>query len=273
MPRFVSVDSTSNEENKSPIKDFEPGQWNLKNVRDEVNRKILRTMKKISNANEKLSKMEKSITGTDKSSSFQIQEEILLLKSKLDSFRKLDDSLRVTKSASSKEFADIIPTLRLLEISGNATAPQERGPTKVKAKPSAPRLPYFKYISEAGIEIRVGRGAEDNDELSCNPLHRDGSNWWLHVAGFSGSHVVIRSSDDNILTNFKETVIDAALLAAVNSKANQSGRVAVTLTRCQYVTKPHGAKAGLVQIRGDINTINIDMRTDLKRLDRLQKQP
>jgi predicted ribosome quality control (RQC) complex YloA/Tae2 family protein len=93
------------------------------------------------------------------------------------------------------------------------------------------------------------------------------------VAGYSGSHVVIRSDDDQLTKNDPETVLDAALLAAVNSKAAQSGRVSVSLTRCRNVRKPKGAKPGLVQISGDVTTINIDLRIDGKRLERLQKQP
>ena len=42
-------------------------------------------------------------------------------------------------------------------------------------------------------EIRVGKGAGDNDKLSLEPEHRDGHDWWLHAAGCPGSHVVIRA--------------------------------------------------------------------------------
>ena len=41
---------------------------------------------------------------------------------------------------------------------------------------------------------------------------------WLHVANNPGSHVVIRSVDDNLPTLYPETLKDAALLAGVNSK-------------------------------------------------------
>lgn len=61
------------------------------------------------------------------------------------------------------------------------------GPKKVKGKPLPPRKPYHIYTGLDGLEIRVGRGASDNDELSCNPEHRDGADWWMHVAGCAGS--------------------------------------------------------------------------------------
>jgi hypothetical protein len=42
--------------------------------------------------------------------------------------------------------------------------------------------------------------------------------WWLHVAGHPGSHVVIRSHDNNLPLALPETLRDAAALAAKHSK-------------------------------------------------------
>ena len=44
----------------------------------------------------------------------------------------------------------------------------------------------------------------------------------------------------------------AAAIAAYHSKARQGGVVPVSATRARYVTKPHGAKPGTVQIRKEI---------------------
>ena len=43
-----------------------------------------------------------------------------------------------------------------------------------------------------------------------------------------------------------ETVLQAATLAATNSKAQNSSNVAVDYTQIKYVKKPNGAKAGMV---------------------------
>jgi len=60
-------------------------------------------------------------------------------------------------------------------------------------------------------------------------------------------------------------------LAAINSKAKQAGKVQVTLTRCRNVSKPRGAKAGLVQLSGDVLTISVDLKAEAHRLERLVK--
>ena len=47
-------------------------------------------------------------------------------------------------------------------------------------------------------------------------------------------------------------------------------RVSVSLTRCRNISKPMGAKPGLVSLRGDITTIKMDLKAEAKRLERLE---
>ena len=94
----------------------------------------------------------------------------------------------------------------------------------------------------------AGRTDSDNDHLS---LRMAGPNdWWFHVRGQPGSHVILRvlpgqEPDRRILKQ-------AAAIAAFHSKARHGGVVAVSATRARYVTKPRGAKPGTVQIRKEI---------------------
>ena len=258
-------------------------KWNLQGLKQEVNRAYLRTFRKITKANEKKSKQKieydfimklPSDEALDELEKFPdlsiVENEIIELQNKLTLLSSLEEQLKMIKSTTDKRFLPLSEIAINLNISDTPT-PVERGPKKEKGKPKKPRKPYFIYQSIDGIEIRVGRRAEDNDELSCNPEHRDGSNWWLHVAGCPGSHVVIRTDDDDVTTKFSNTLIDAALLAVVNSKANPSGKVAVSFTRCRNVTKPRGAKPGLVHLGGEVGTIKVDVKVEAKRLERVQQ--
>ena len=47
----------------------------------------------------------------------------------------------------------------------------------------------------------------------------------------------------------RDTLKQAAAIAAYHSKARHGGTVPVSCTRARYVTKPRGAKTGTVQIR------------------------
>ena len=83
---------------------------------------------------------------------------------------------------------------------------------------------------------------------------------------------MIRSVDDELESKYPGTLKDAALLAAVKSKAAQSGgKVLVTYTRCRHVTKPPLAKAGLVFLTGSVGTISVNIKAERDRLERLDK--
>ncbi len=101
-------------------------------------------------------------------------------------------------------------------------------------------------LSPDGLVVLVGRGARDNDTLSLR-LSRP-EDFWFHVAGESGSHVIVRNPDK--LDQLPKTTADfAAGLAAGYSKARRGGRVAVHMTTCAEVKKPRGLAPGKVQIR------------------------
>jgi len=89
----------------------------------------------------------------------------------------------------------------------------------------------------------------------------------MHASGCPGSHVVIRIDDENLPT---EVINDAAALAARQSKCT-GGVIKVSLTRCRNVSKPPGAKPGLVYLNGDIKIVKVNMNEAKKRLERLDK--
>jgi predicted ribosome quality control (RQC) complex YloA/Tae2 family protein len=100
-----------------------------------------------------------------------------------------------------------------------------------------------RFLSPDGMTVLVGRTAADNDVLSLHlGAPRD---FWLHVAGESGSHVVVRNPD-GLERLPRATERFAAALAARYSKARRGGRVAVHLTTCSEVSKPRGLPPGQV---------------------------
>jgi predicted ribosome quality control (RQC) complex YloA/Tae2 family protein len=97
-------------------------------------------------------------------------------------------------------------------------------------------------------KVLVGRTEIDNDTLSLKIARPN--DWWFHVRGMSGSHVVLvcppgKDPDRNTLKM-------AASIAAFYSKAREGGVVAVSGSRARFVTKPPGVKSGSVQIRKEI---------------------
>lgn len=109
-----------------------------------------------------------------------------------------------------------------------------------------PRI--MEYVLPGQWRVLAGRSDMDNDELSLGIASQD--DWWFHVRGMPGSHVILRCPPGT--EPDRETLKRAAAIAAYHSKARSAGVVAVSCTRARYVTKPRGAKSGTVQIRKEI---------------------
>jgi predicted ribosome quality control (RQC) complex YloA/Tae2 family protein len=105
-----------------------------------------------------------------------------------------------------------------------------------------PTLPYRRYRSSGGLEIRVGRGARRNDDLTFH--HSAPDDIWLHARHTAGAHVILRWGKDGNPPN--RDLREAAVLAALHSKARTSGSVPVDWTRRKYVRKPRKAGPGAV---------------------------
>ncbi len=118
----------------------------------------------------------------------------------------------------------------------------EAGPrlAEPRRKREAPVLPYRRFLSLDGAAILVGRGAEENDELTTRFAR--GNDLWLHVRGRPGAHVVLRLEKGK--GPDQESLLDAAHLAAHFSDARGESAPEVAYTRVKYVKKPRGAAPG-----------------------------
>ncbi len=103
---------------------------------------------------------------------------------------------------------------------------------------------YKEYLSTNGVRIWVGKNAKANERLTFQLAN--GRDWWLHVRGYSGSHVIIRLGKDQEPDS--ETLKDAMQLALYYSKARLQGEGEICFTQRKYVSRLGKGKAGLVQI-------------------------
>ena len=102
-----------------------------------------------------------------------------------------------------------------------------------------------RFVSPDGFVVLVGRDARANDLLTFRLAAP--TDFWLHVADGSGSHVVVRNPE-GLATLPKSTVRFAAALAVRYSGARHAGRVAVHLTRRSDVTKHRRSPDGEVSV-------------------------
>lgn len=248
-----------------------PPARNLPGLRKEADRQVYRQLKKVGKAELRLERAKAAGGEFDGKHEDEFVLELQATRDRLARIQALEAALRGVKSTESPAFAELVPEIDDLGLKDKPPPRNPPRPKKPKGKrPEGPRLPYRTYVSTDGVDIRVGKNAADNDELSTKPEHRHSTEWWMHAAGAAGSHVVIRSSLEMDELP-RETVMDAAALAAKYSKAGNR-KVAVSLTRCRNVSKPPGAKPGLVFIAGEVKTIKLDLRLHADRLERLESE-
>ena len=140
--------------------------------------------------------------------------------------------------------------------------------TRAKGQPDR-KLGPRRFVSHDGYEVLVGRGSKQNDELSLRMAR--GNDIFLHVSGRPGAHVIVRNRPGKSVPT--EVLLDAAALALYYSLPRRSSRALlegatadVDYTPAKYVTKPKGARPGLVLLSRH-KTLHIALEKE--RLERL----
>ena len=145
--------------------------------------------------------------------------------------------------------ADMVVLQTLLKNAYDGTAQVDQIRAALPASPSRqrrgsqnPTEPYRTFVSSGGLEIRVGRGARHNDDLTFR--HSSPKDIWLHARHTAGAHVILRWQGPGAPP--ERDLQEAASLAALHSKARTSEMVPVDWTLRKYVRKPRGSAAGAV---------------------------
>lgn len=124
----------------------------------------------------------------------------------------------------------------------------EVGAPALEKRGGAPRRHPLDAVSRAfvaadGSEIRVGKGAKENDRLTFGGARAD--DIWLHAQG-PGAHVVLRNAKGK--SPHPDALLDAAHLAAHYSSHKGETKVEVIWTEARYVKKTKGAPPGQVGV-------------------------
>ena len=170
----------------------------------------------------------------DYKKSYTAEHTLVALTKKDEEELKYFDSVldSITRCESLSEIAEIREELSL------AGYIKQSGTRKKKAS----AVPQFKeYKSGEGYKILVGKNNRQNDYLTTALAAKN--DLWFHAKNIPGSHVIVMCRGGEVS---EETIMNAAALAAANSKAADSSQVPVDYTPVKFVKKPNGAKPGMV---------------------------
>ena len=121
------------------------------------------------------------------------------------------------------------------------TLKKKHSTKKSSFKKQAAMTDPLHFKSSDGFDIYVGKNNKQNDYLTLK--FAQSNDIWLHTKSIPGSHVIIRRNGVDIPD---KTLEEAAVLAAWHSKARMSSNVSVDYTAVKNVSKPSGAKPGMV---------------------------
>jgi predicted ribosome quality control (RQC) complex YloA/Tae2 family protein len=169
----------------------------------------------------------------------QAQRRLALTNAELSEVEGLLAQLEAADSAAALEALEAALPVDLRR----RLAEKPRGLGSRRRASQSPRLPYISYRTAGGIELRVGRGARENDDLTFR-LSR-GNDVWLHVRGRPGAHVVICCPGPS---PSPELLMLGAQVALAHSAIKEGAREEVCWTRVKAVRKPRGMPPGKVLV-------------------------
>lgn len=147
-------------------------------------------------------------------------------------FKFIDYQKKIANIENFNELLDLLSELKL-------------GSTKMNEKENNKEFNFKEYIAFGKYKVYVGRDSTNNDLLTTRFAKQN--DFWFHVRGSSGSHVVLRV--ENTKEVIPKNVLKAvASLAAFHSKAKSAGIVPVAYTLKKYVIKKKGMNVGQVAL-------------------------
>ena len=121
--------------------------------------------------------------------------------------------------------------------------PTKKEPTSRSKVSTTPHL--NQTLSPNGLRIFWGRNNRSNDQLSTRMTGRD--DLWFHAHNMPGCHLVLKRDGRNGEFDV-EDITYAARIAAGYSRGKDDVRVEVIVTEGRHVSRPKGAKPGLVTV-------------------------
>lgn len=150
-------------------------------------------------------------------------------KAQIDHLESIQNSLDIAVNAD-----DLIQIKEELAESGYIKKSKNNKKIKSKSKP-------FHYISSDGYDMYVGKNNFQNDELTFK--FATGNDWWFHAKGMPGSHVIVKSNNEELPDRVFE---EAGKLAAYYSKGRDNEKVEIDYLQKKNVKKPNGSAPGFV---------------------------
>lgn len=146
----------------------------------------------------------------------------------------------LTKATSENDLAEIRDELNISGYGKKLASLSKTAQKKAARAKSKKSFDVMKFRTTDGYEVLCGKNNLQNDHITANA---DKSDYWFHIKGYSGSHVIMKCKGEEPPA---QSFTQCAMIAAFYSGAKDAQNVTVDYTRAKNVKKPSGAKPGFV---------------------------
>lgn len=158
-----------------------------------------------------------------------LEEQLLDTQSKIDHLLSIQSSIDIAENVE-----DLVQIRQELIEYGFIKKGYVNKKERIKSKP-------YHYLSSDGYDIYVGKNNYQNDELTFKVA--TGNDWWFHAKGIPGSHVIVKSRNEELPDRVFE---EAAALAGFYSKGRDNDKIDIDYLQKKNVKKPNGSACGFV---------------------------
>jgi predicted ribosome quality control (RQC) complex YloA/Tae2 family protein len=158
-----------------------------------------------------------------------LSELIQETKAQIDHLESIQNALDIARSSD-----DLVQIRQELVEYGFIKKNRSAKKEKIKSRP-------FHYRSTDGYDIYVGKNNYQNDELTFK--FATGNDWWFHAKGIPGSHVIVKSNNEELPDRVFE---EAGRLAGFYSKGRDNDKIEIDYLQKKNVKKPNGSAPGFV---------------------------
>ncbi len=179
-----------------------------------------------------------------------LSEQIIITEAAVEHLQSIKASLDTARTES-----DLSQIRQELSEYGYIKKTQGNKKEQVKSHP-------YHYISSDGYDMYVGRNNYQNEEVTFSIA--DSDDWWFHVKGAPGSHVIVKCKGSELPDR---TFEEAASLAAHYSSISGGDKIEVDYTLRKNLKKPPAGWPGLVIYHTNYSLITGSDISNIRQID------
>ena len=151
---------------------------------------------------------------------------------------------------------------KILELASDLAEKRRGQATSKKCKKPKKPAPEIDRQSHQGVEritgvnggtIYIGRNVLGNENIYRHLSAPD--DLWFHTRNRPGAHILLKRAPGT--ENCATEELQAATLAAINSRGKDENLVEVTMTQVKHLRKPKGGRPGQVLLTGPQKTLTV----------------